>query len=113
MCTTKGNREIAAFLKHNNLLLDDGDQGANRIENAEELFLLLTFKKNYSTADTEALVLEFAGDQTGQYQRVGYLSFWQMDLRAKLLSFFYEPFRLDQHLYLDVNEDNEYTIDII
>ena len=113
MCTAKGNREVAAFLKHNEPWLNDSDQGANRMENAKGLFLLLTYKRKVGTEDTEALVLEFAGDQTGQYQRVGYLSFWERDLRAKLLSFFDEPFRLDQHLYLDVNEDNEYTIDII
>lgn len=114
MCTTKGNREIAAFLKHNNLLLDDGDQGANRMENAEGLFLLLTVQERGIFRETEALVLEFAGDQTGQYQRVGYFSAWHIESKSKnLKSFFYEPFRLAQHLYLDVNKDNEYTIDII
>ena len=113
MCTTKGNRELAAFLEDDNLWPDDYDQGANRMENAEGFFLLLTLRGNHSLHDTEALILEFSGGQRGQYQRVGYFSASLPNVKSKLESFFHEPSKLAQHLYLDVNEDNEYTIDIV
>ena len=113
MCTAKGNREVAAFLKDNDLLLDDGDQGANIMENSEGLFLLLTVQERGYLLKTEALILEFSGDQRGQYQRVGYFSASLPKVVLKLESFFYEPFKLAKNLYVDVNEDNEYTIDII
>ena len=112
MCATKGNNKIAEFLKHNDLWLDDGDQGANRMEDVEGLFLLLAVQ-DHRILETTALVLEYAGDQIGQYQRVGYVSVQGEEAGQKLNGFFFEPFRLAKHLYLDVNEDNEYTIDII
>ena len=133
MCTTKGNKKFAEFLTHNDLWLDDGDQGANRMEDVEGLFLLLAVRcEAYSTIQlAEALVLEYAGDQIGQYQRVGYFSVRGKKASQELQGFFFEPPRLAKHLlldfsedndepprlaknlYLDVSEDNEYTIDII
>lgn len=112
MCTTKGNKGIAELLKDNNLWLDDGDQGANRIEDVEGVFLLLAIQ-HHRFHITEALVLEYTGDQIGQYRRVGYFSVEGEAAGQKLSGFFFEPFRLAKHLYLDVNDDNEYTIDII
>ena len=114
MCTTKGNQEIAEFLKHNDLWLDDGDQGANRMEDVKGLFLLLAVRDlAYYRNLTEALVLEYSGDQIGQYRRVGYFSAREGEASDDLLDFFLKPPRLAKHLYLDVNEDDEYTIDII
>ena len=115
MCTTKGNQEMAEFLKRNDLWLDDGDQGANRMEDVEWLFLLLAVRCGafLQTQLTEALVLEYAGDQIGQYRRVGYFSVEEKEAGQKLNGFFFERFRLAKHLYLDVNNRDEYTIDII
>ena len=113
MCTTKGNREFAAFLDYGGILRYDGDQGANTMENAEGLFMLLTLQGRKLSDATEALILESFGGQRGQYQRIGYFSTSLPSCKAKLESFFYEPSKLAQHLYLDVNEDNEYTIDIV
>lgn len=112
MCTTKGNKEIAAFLTYNDLWLDDGDQEANRMEDGEGLFLLLTVRA-FLFQVNEALVLEYAGDQIGQYRRVGYFSVQEDIFSPKLVGFFRQGYQLAKHLYLDVNEDNEYTIDII
>ena len=112
MCTTKGNKEIVAFLTYNDLWLDDGDQGANRMEDVEGLFLLLAVKGDHFQV-TEALVLEYAGDQIGQYRRVGYFSAKGEGAGQKLMSFFFEPPQLAKHLYLDVNKRDQYTIDII
>ena len=112
MCRTKGNKKLAEFLKSNDLRLDDGDQGANRMEDVGGLFLLLAVKCDQPHA-TGALVLGYAGDQIGRYQRVGYFSVQGEEAASNLEYFFFEPFRLAKHLYLDVNEDNEYTIDII
>ena len=117
MCTTKGNKRIAEFLKDNDLWLDDGDQGANRMEDVEGLFLLLAVQ-GAQIRVTEALVLEYAGDQIGQYRRVGYFSVplirqGEGRVSQEMQSFFIEPPRLAKHLYLDINEDNEYTIEII
>ena len=112
MCSTKSNKEIAEFLRHNDLLLDDGNQRANRMEDFNGLFLLLA-AQDCRTQVAEALVLEHAGDQIGQYRRVGYFSARKGQASGDLLDFFVEAPRLAKHLYLDVNEYNEYTIDII
>ncbi|KAK0514352.1 hypothetical protein JMJ35_002969 [Cladonia borealis] len=111
MCTTKGNKNIAGYLKDNDLWLDDGDLGANRMEDGEGLFLLLTWKSwKYTFRATEALVLGYA-DQIGQYRRVGYFSVHGTEALHDLRGIF-GHFKPAKHLYLDVNEYNEYTIDI-
>ena len=57
---------------------------------------------------TSGLLLEYVGDKEGQYKRIGsFRAFGSYLLHTS------RSFRPAGHLFIEVNADNEYTIEII
>lgn len=77
-------------------------------EPEEFMVLILLIIKENSEHHTQGLLIEHSGDKKGQYKRRGQIEgfTWRL-LEAS------QSFHLADHLFMEANENNEYTIELI